>query len=58
MFLNGFSIGNVWGNFEVAYLTAVAPIKVLYVALPLIFGGLHNDIIFVMRLPYRKLLKK
>ena len=56
MFLNGFSIGNVWGIFKVQL---VAPIEALFVASPLAFGGLHDDIIFfAVRRSYRKLLKK
>ena len=37
----------------------VAPIEVLFVASPLGFGGLHDDInIFAVRQSYLKLLKK
>ena len=37
----------------------VAPIKVLFVASPLAFGGLHDDInFFAVRRFYWKLLKK
>ena len=37
----------------------VAPIKALFVASPLAFGGLHDDInFFAVRRSYRKLLKK
>ena len=53
MFLNGFSIGNVWGIFEVAYLSAVPPIEALFVVSLLGFGRLHGDIIFfAMRQSY------
>ena len=37
----------------------VAPIQALFVASPLGFGGIHDDInFFAMRRSYRKLLKK
>ena len=37
----------------------VAAIEALFVASPLAFGGLHNDInFFAVRRSYRKLLKK
>ena len=46
MFLNGFSMGNVWGIFEVAYLPAGCSYLSAFVASPLGFGGLDDDIIF------------
>ena len=36
----------------------VAPIEALFVASPLGFGGLHDDIFFALRQSYRNLLKK
>ena len=46
MFLNGFSIGNVWGILKWHISHLVAPIEALFVASPPGFGGVRVDIIF------------
>ena len=59
MFLNGFSIGNVFEFLKWHISQLVAPIEVLFVTSPLGFGKLHDDVnVFAIKRSYRKLLKK
>ena len=50
----------MYGEFSKWHISQlVAPIEALFVASPLAFGGLHDDINFyAMRQSYQKLLKK
>ena len=50
----------MFGEFSKWHISQlVAPIEALFVASPLAFGGLHDDIIFfAVRRSYQKLLKK
>ena len=58
MFLNGFSIGDLWEilKWHISYL--VASIETLFVASPLGFGELHNDIIFCREAAIPEVIKE